>query len=210
MLSRWTALSLCLCLAPLPALAHPHVWTDYWIEAIADPSGITELRLTWRFDTMFSTMVRNDLKVTTLTPDAIKKIRDKAFSNLKSFNYYTYVTTDGVAWRPDTVKDFTARTHGEQLEYSFTIPLPKAAQSVEVSLYDEELYVDIGPPMKDDGAKSSLMAAVEPEAQQYVSATGRNGAAQPVCVQRQGKTMNNPMWGDFKTFVASCQVAAKP
>lgn len=209
MLSRWPVLSLCLCLAPLPALAHPHVWTDYWVEAIADPSGITELRLTWRFDTMFSTMVRNDLKVTALTPEAVKKIRDKAFNNLKNFNYYTYITADGVAWRPDAVQDFTARARGEQLEYSFTIPLPKPAQSVEVSLYDEELYVDIGPPMTDGGAKTSLLATVEPVAQQYVSASARNGAAPPTCSQQPGKTMNNPMWGDFKTFTATCR-AVKP
>lgn len=209
MLPRRFILSLCLCLPPLPVQAHPHVWADYWIEAVAEPSGIVELRLTWRFDTMFSTMVRVDLKVTALTPDAIKKIRDKAFSNLRHFNYYTYITADGVSWRPDAVRDFTARAHGEQLEYSFTIPLPKPAQSVDVSLYDEELYVDIGPPMTDDGAKTSLMAAVEPVAQQYVSATGRNGAAKPACTQQPGKTMNNPMWGDFKTFIASCR-AVKP
>lgn len=207
MLPRWLCLSLCLCPLSVPARAHPHVWADYWIEVVAEPSGIVELRLTWRFDTMFSTMVRNDLKVTELTPEAVKKIRDKAFSNLKNFNYYTYVTADGAAWRPDAVRDFSARAHGEQLEYSFTILLPKPAQNVDISLYDEELYVDIGPPMTDGDAKAGIMAAVEPVAQQYVTATGRNGSTKPVCTQQPGKTMNNPMWGDFKTFIASCRVA---
>lgn len=41
----------------------PHVWADYWVEAMSNREGIDQVRFTWRFDTMFSAMLRNDLKI---------------------------------------------------------------------------------------------------------------------------------------------------
>jgi ABC-type uncharacterized transport system substrate-binding protein len=203
------------CLVLLPALslarpvaAHPHVWTDYWVEAVSDQDGIVELRFTWRFDTMFSTMLRNDLKIAKMNPEAIKKLRDKAFANLKNFHYYIYIQHDGAEFLPQSVKDFSARDHGEQIEYLFTIALPKPAKTVEVSLYDEELYVDIGPPMQDGGAPSGIMAKAQPKPQAFVTASARNGAKPPVCSQDAGITKKHPMWGDYQTYTARCAAEA--
>jgi len=196
--------ALLLLLLPLTAQAHPHVWVDYWVEALADQEGITQLRFTWRFDTMFSQMVRDDMKIKTLTPEAIEKIRTKAFGNLKNYHYYTYIKYDGLSFLPEETQNFTAQMHGEQLEYVFTITLPKPAQQVETTLYDEEFYVDIGPPIQENSAGGSLMSKVEPKAQNYVSARGLNGAVAPTCVQREGETKNSPVFGAFKTFVAFC------
>lgn len=187
-----------------PALAHPHVWADYWVEAVGDSAGIVELRFTWRFDTMFSDMVRKDLGIGKMTPDAIVKLRDKAFANLQNYHYYIYIKHDGTELLPLQVKDFTARDHGEQLEYIFTVALPKPAKTVDVTLYDEEFYVDIGPPMLDTGAPSGIMAKARPQPQNFVSAKARDGAKAPLCTQSAGITRNHPMWGDFQTFTAHC------
>ncbi len=200
----WLGLLLPALVLPLPVHAHPHVWTDYWVDAVSSKDGIVKLRFLWRFDTMFSTMVREDLKIKDLSPESIKKLQHKAFDNLKNFHYYTYIKYDGQELQPKDVQDFTARMHGEQLEYVFTVALPKAAQQVEVSLYDEELYVDIGPPMKDMGTTGSMMAAAQLVPEQFVKTSALPGAKPPVCTQREGETRTNPMWGKYKTFIASC------
>lgn len=204
----------CLLLLPAlslarPATAHPHVWADYWVEVISDREGITELRFTWRFDTMFSAMLRNDLKIGKLTPDAIQKLRDKAFGNLKNFHYYIYIKHDGTELLPQEVKDFSARDHGEQIEYLFTITLPKPAKTLDVTLYDEELYVDIGPPMQDSGAPSGIMAKAQPKPQSFVTTSARKGAKVPVCTQEAGMTKTNPMWGNYQTYTAHCVAEAQ-
>jgi ABC-type uncharacterized transport system substrate-binding protein len=208
-LSYLGLLLLGLCL-PISAMAHPHVWTDYWVTAISDKvngkEAITQLRFIWRFDTMFSAMIHEDLNIKQLTPEAVNKIRTKAFNNLKNFHYYTYIKYDGTTFLPKDIQDFTAREHGEQLEYEFTIALPKPAQKIEVTLYDDELYVDIGPPMSDDGAKTSLMAKIEPKVMPFVSASALHGAAPPDCTQQEGEKKTNPLWGQYKTFLATCTV----
>lgn len=192
------------------ASAHPHVWADYWVEVVAEPGGITRFNLTWRFDTMFSQMIRDDLKITDLTSAAIAKIRDKAFANLKNYHYYTHITADGVTFKPQDVQNFTARVVGEQLEYSFTITLPKPAQQAEISLYDEELYLDIGPPMTEGENNGSFMAKSTPVPQAYVTVKGQNGGNTPVCTQNAGEPRTHPVWGQYKTFKASCSAQGSP
>ena len=194
-------------LPPAPAGAHPHVWADYWIEAVSGKDGITEFRFTWRFDTMFSQMVRGDLGIRALNAAAIAKIRDQAFANLSKYHYYTYMKLDGKDFLPEQVASFTARNDGEQLVYAFTIPLPRPAQKAEVTIYDEELYVDIGPPMTDDGAQGSMLTPVKPVAQPYVTAKAVAGAKPPACTQQESESRSNPIWGQYKTFTAICTAA---
>ncbi|MGB4102373.1 MAG: DUF1007 family protein [Alphaproteobacteria bacterium] len=208
----FVVLACCLCLLILgggaeKATAHPHVWVDYWVKVIADDKGITKLRFTWRFDKMFSQLVRDDKKINTIGAKEIKILREQVFANLENYHYYIYAKYDGVPYEPNKIEDFTARLHdGKQLEYEFTVPLPRAAQAVEVSLLDEEFYVDIGPPQGPPvAAVASVMAKATPQYKQFVSSSGEKGANAPLCEAIQGEPRVNKMWGKFQNFVVKCK-----
>lgn len=206
---------LCLCcflllmLGVLPgrAAAHPHVWVDYWVKVIADKKGITKLRFTWRFDKMFSQLVLDDKKISAVGPKEIKILREQVFTNLENYHYYIYAKYDGVPFEPKKVEEFTARLHdGKQLEYEFTVTLPRAAQTAEVSLLDEEFYVDIGPPQGPPAtAGGSMMAKANMQKREYISSMGEKGARAPQCESRQGEPRVNKMWGKFENFVVACK-----
>ena len=186
--------------------AHPHVWIDYWVKAIASPQGITKLRFTWRFDKMFSVQQEADFKIVQIGPRETNLLQQKVFANLENYHYYTYLKVDGVEFEPTKVADFTARLHGKQLEYEFTIALPRPGQHVEITLYDEEFFTDIGPPQGPPAVTGgSMMASAVPQYKEFVSSTGEDGAIAPRCQAQQGVPRVSKMWGTFSLFVVTCQ-----
>lgn len=187
--------------------AHPHIWVDYWVKVVADKEGITKLRFTWRFDKMFSQLVMDDKKFIAIGAQEIKILHDQAFINLENYHYYIYAKYDGVPYEPKKIEDFTARLHGKQIEYEFTVPLPRAAQVVEVNLLDEEFYTDIGPPMgAPEMSGGSMMVKATPNYLDFVSSTGENGAAAPHCEAHKGEPRVSKMWGKFTSFIVTCKV----
>jgi hypothetical protein len=189
------------------AEAHPHIWVDYWVKVIADKDGITKLRFTWRFDKMFSQLVMDDKKLTTIGAKESKILHDQAFINLENYHYYIYAKYDGVPYEPKKIDDFIARLHDKQIEYEFTVPLPRAAQAVEVNLLDEEFYTDIGPPMgAPEMSGGSMMAKATPNYLEFVSSSGENGAAAPHCDALKGDPRVSKMWGKFTSFIVTCKV----
>lgn len=50
--------------APLPALAHPHVYIDTGVEMIVDDTGhLTHVRVTWAYDDLYSLFLLEDEKL---------------------------------------------------------------------------------------------------------------------------------------------------
>ncbi|MDO9415253.1 DUF1007 family protein [Pararhizobium sp.] len=99
MKTRLSALAILAALAPLPALAHPHIFAEARLEVVADDTGaITELRNVWRFDELFSSSVmldfdkNSDLK---LDPDELAEVGKTVLESLAEYNYYTTITEDG-------------------------------------------------------------------------------------------------------------------
>ena len=83
---------------PPAAQAHPHVFIKQHVAALFDQSGFTGFRLTWRFDPMYSSMMRADFvtsKTSHLTPADVKNLHDKSFIHLKEVHYFTTVTFNG-------------------------------------------------------------------------------------------------------------------
>ena len=189
------------------AHAHPHMWVDYYIDAVANKDGIIKLKFRWSFDEMFTTMVQGDFNIKAITPHDVVTLRDHAFANLKNYHYYTNITADGVAFTPQETSDFDAKLNGKNLEYTFTITLPHASQSVDVSLFDPEFYVDIGPPMtKPNANKPGIMAGATSAPKPFVTSSADKDAAAPECVFHMGKDRISETWGAYPMFIVSCHV----
>ena len=86
-------------LAPVVALAHPHIFAEARLEVVADEGGtISELRNVWRFDEMFSASVVMDFDKNSngqLDPDELAEVGKTVLESLEEFNYYTTITEDG-------------------------------------------------------------------------------------------------------------------
>ncbi len=57
-------LVLLLCTAPLPAIAHPHIFVDTGIEIVLDDAGaLAHVRITWAYDEYYSLLITEELEV---------------------------------------------------------------------------------------------------------------------------------------------------
>src|SRR5262249_53648991 len=107
------ALFLTLLLGAGETQAHPHVWVTYYVDVASSKAGIEKFNFTWDFDAMFSEMALEAAGLKTVTPKDSKVLEEKAFSNLKNYHYYTYITYDGHDFKPQAVEDFSARMKGK-------------------------------------------------------------------------------------------------
>ncbi|GMB81822.1 DUF1007 family protein [Shinella zoogloeoides] len=86
-------------LAPVAALAHPHIFAEARLEVVANDEGtISELRNVWRFDELFSASVVMDFDKNSngqLDPDELAEVGKTVLESLEEFNYYTTITEDG-------------------------------------------------------------------------------------------------------------------
>ena len=192
--------------APLPATAHPHVWINYYVKALSSKEGIKQLDFTWELDEQFTSMVKETFKLKTITEKDSDFVRDNAFMNLKNYHFYMNIKTDGVDFQPKEVSHFIARQKGKQLEYQFTVTLPKPSQQVELSLSDPEFYVDIEPPMQEVSpvtAGKSFLANAVFTPKDFVSVGAEAGAASPTCENKAGDARKSN-WGDFPVYLVLC------
>ena len=87
------------CIAPAPALAHPHIFAEARLEVVAGEDGtVSELRNVWRFDEMFSASVVMDFDKNSnaaLDPDELAEVGQTVLESLEEFSYYTTITEDG-------------------------------------------------------------------------------------------------------------------
>jgi Protein of unknown function (DUF1007) len=191
---------------PREAAAHPHVWVDYYVDAVGAKDGITKLKFRWHFDDMFTSMVKEDFHVQNLGAKDVETLRKGAFSNLKNYHYYINVKLDGEDFKPQDIADFNAKMVGLNLEYTFTINLPHPAKKLELSLYDPEFYVDIGPPIQPMSADHpGIMAQATMKPKDFISTSAEAGAKPPVCAWKQGEPRVSASWGKFALFVVNCE-----
>lgn len=106
----------------------------------------------WFFDEMYSSnLIQNydedndgifsDKEIATMEKDA--------FSNLKNYNYFTYVSIDHDRFDVNSVKNFSSSIQDSKVVYSFFIPCPvvitPSFREIEICIYDESYYVDLLP-----------------------------------------------------------------
>lgn len=144
-------------LAPVAALAHPHVFAQARLEVVAGEDGtISELRNVWRFDEMFSASVVMDFDKNgnaELDPQELAEVGQTVLESLEEFSYYTTITEDGKSVKvakPDAINvDFK----DGQLLMFFTIK-PGAVMPLKGKLtfgvYDPTMYAALDFASDDD------------------------------------------------------------
>jgi tRNA threonylcarbamoyladenosine biosynthesis protein TsaE len=149
--------ALAVLLAPLPALAHPHVLVDSHAIVQFDQGRVVALLMGWKFDPVYSSSLAQDYdadKNGTLSASEIATMEREAFQDTAKSSYFTYAQVDGkpVSW--PKASDFKVIAFKDTLVYSFRLSFPEPVdprrQDLRFSTYEESYYIDIDFP--DDGA----------------------------------------------------------
>ena len=152
-----TLAAACLALAPLPAVAHPHIFTEARLEVIAgDDATIAELRNVWRFDEVFSSSVLMDFdKNTDLKLDAgeLQEIANTIRESLADYGYFTFITSNGASVAVDKPEAFNVDFKDNRLIVFFVVK-PQTAVSIKGNLsfgvHDPTFYTSIDFVKDDD------------------------------------------------------------
>ncbi|MBN2322506.1 MAG: DUF1007 family protein [Spirochaetes bacterium] len=131
--------------------AHPHVFLDTRVTVVLDSEGVTGFWIEWEFDEMFSAMIIQDFDEDydfSFSPAEIANIEKNAFSNLKNFHYFTYVSWKGGEYTGKKIRDFSASIRGDTLVYRFFVPcrigIDDTGMVIKVWIYDDSYYCDVG------------------------------------------------------------------
>jgi ABC-type uncharacterized transport system substrate-binding protein len=130
--------------------AHPHIFIEGKASFTFNKEGLTSINVKWMFDEMFSTMILTDYdknKDKKFSADEIKKIQDESFSNLKEYQYFTFIRVNKKTFKVETVTDFNVSMSGGNMVYSFSVPchVKAVADNKEIILayFDESYYIDL-------------------------------------------------------------------
>ncbi len=139
-------------LIPFSLLSHPHVFIDYTVNFVFDQNGVAGIETQWIFDEMYSSMLIQDYDVDKdgrFNSSEIKTAKQDAFSNLKNYNYFVYITIDSKCFEVKSVENFSVDVRDNRVVYRFFIPCVVPAtpsyKKIEICMYDETYYVDLLP-----------------------------------------------------------------
>lgn len=182
-----------LLLMPSPARAHPHVWIEHRLDLVMDGATLRGLHLTWTFDEMYSSMIKEDYTATKdgrIGPADIKRIERDAFSNLANYNYFVEATLDGKPLKFVKVEAFDVRVDAQgRLVYDFTLVVdkirPAAANELKYAVFDPEYFIEFA------------LAAQTP-----AKASGNPAAA---CRAARRVPRASPQWGTLVSDRVDCR-----
>lgn len=151
MKSVFPLLMLCVGLALAKGVdAHPHVFITNAVTFVFSGEVVTGLRLRWAFDEVFSSTIIADFDRNgdgTFDAAEVEAIEGGAFANLKDYGYFTHLLIDGQAVSISEIREFSALRDGDQVVYSFFVPLPAPVDprraDLRAEIYDAEYYVEI-------------------------------------------------------------------
>ena len=145
------AAALFVALAATGAVAHPHVWIDARADFVFDRSGrISAVDLRWTFDELYGAFAVRGLDKNRdgkLDSDELAPLIDGMMTNLKSYDYFTFMRADGA--NVSFAQPIEARATFEKgaLTFSFTLPLAEpidvGRSDISFAMYDPSVYVAI-------------------------------------------------------------------
>ena len=136
--------------APVRAVAHPHVYMDARVAFRFAGERLEGFEVEWIFDRMFTAQIAMDYDTPRhgrFSDTLVDRIRDGAFENLRHYDYFTYVVTDGRINPVVEVREFTAFIREGRLAYRFFVPFEatagEALRRIRVRMYDKTFFADI-------------------------------------------------------------------
>jgi ABC-type uncharacterized transport system substrate-binding protein len=129
------------------ARAHPHVFITQHLTVVFDDNGLAGFRVSWKFDDMFATMIAEDYDLNRngiLEADEVSIVKEKAFSYLSNYSYFTFIKIQNTPFDVKFIKDFNAILQNRALVYEFFIPCHVTAtndlKKISVAAYDPSYY----------------------------------------------------------------------
>ncbi|WP_119459451.1 DUF1007 family protein [Rhodospirillaceae bacterium SYSU D60014] len=130
--------------------AHPHIFITNAVTFVFSGEIVTGLRLQWAFDEVFSSTIIADFDRNgdgAFDAAEVAAIEDGAFANLEEYGYFTHLLIDGQAVPASEIREFSAARDGDQVVYSFFVPLPAPTDprrtDLRAEIYDADYYVEI-------------------------------------------------------------------
>jgi len=137
-------------LLPRQSHAHPHAFILQRLTILFDEKGMTGVRVWWKFDDMFASMIieeHDKNRNGKFEPREIQSIKDSAFEQIAQHNYFTFIKIDGSLFNVQFIRDFKAVLKNQRLVYEFTVPCHVAAaaqpKKISVGCYDPTYYAAI-------------------------------------------------------------------
>lgn len=168
--------ALCLAiLAPMPAVAHPHIFIDTGLEAVVDDAGrLTHIRISWTYDAFYSLLVTEDMQLDqdfdgVLTPEEEAQL--SGFDMNWDAGYYGDLRASlaGQALELSRPMDYTAsfadgKITTTHLRAVAGHPLVASGELV-MRPYDETFYTayEVTQPAKVSGQLACLISKIEPD-----------------------------------------------
>lgn len=134
-----------------PASAHPHIWIDANAEMVFENGKLTAIKMHWVFDDLFSMTLIDEFDKnfdTRFFGDENTTLRDNAFVALGEVSWLAHLRKNEVLLPFTQTRDFTADiTDDRRVTYDFTLvldePLDPVKDTISLSVYDAEYYIDI-------------------------------------------------------------------
>ena len=151
MIRIWVFFSLLFLFLPVPEItAHPHIFIVQRLNVAFDDKGLSGIKVCWHFDDMFAAMVIEEHDVNRngkFEENEIQTIKEKAFSYIAEYSYFTFIKIDGIPFDVKFIKDFNAVLMNRKLIYEFFIPChvtaSQHAKKITIASYDPSYYTAI-------------------------------------------------------------------
>ncbi|TVR66153.1 MAG: DUF1007 family protein [Spirochaetaceae bacterium] len=152
----------------VPIHAHPHVFIDARVTFQFNEREMEGFWVEWHFDPLFTSMIVMDFGAPREGPfsqDVIRVIHDGAFTNLRHYDYFTYVIADDRVHPAEEAREFSAFMRDRRIVYRFFVPfrhpLDERARMVRVRMYDETFFTDIAFASEQPVSVNSPVSLVE-------------------------------------------------
>ncbi len=149
-LLRTLLLAMLVCL-PRPALAHPHVWIETHANFVFEKGALTAIDLDWLFDEIFSADMIEDFdhgKKGRFDDKDAGELEKQVLPGYRDFAWFTHVRVDGKEVTIVKVGNFKPTLEKGQVRFRYTLYLPQPVDPtkhrLEVGLYDETFFTDLG------------------------------------------------------------------
>ena len=154
-----------LCLAAVPAGAHPHAWIDVAVQVLFDRNQrISGLREIWLFDEYYTAFAMEEFAARGKagpTQADVNTFVQKVIANLKEYSYFTEVKSGDTPVALGTVTEMSGELRLSRLVMTFVAPLqipfdasdaPLTYAVFDPSYYIEMLHIEDKNAIRLDGA----------------------------------------------------------
>lgn len=142
-------LGLAALMAPVAAMAHPHIWAEARVDLEIDKGGVTALQHVWRFDDIFSATVIVEFDKNAdnkLDNDELAEVSKTVGESLAEYDYFQTVLQDGYDVDTLAPEFIAAEMQDNRLVLLFESrlkkPLPLSGK-LEFAIYDPTFYTAI-------------------------------------------------------------------